>query len=610
MKSLFNLSLRSKITTIIVFVSIIAIVIGFSILTINNISSLKKNLVIQNVLTAKLLSEYIIYPLTFGYNDEAVEQINKLSVLEFVNKIEVYDAKGNFFASFHNLPATNKELINKTPTHYFKDNKLYVIQPVINKDEFLGTILFIISTNGLTQKVKEYINVLLYTGFIVVILVILLANSFQKIISLPILKLASSIKKISETGDFSIRVQKIYNDEIGVLYDGFNIMLEQIVKKEIENKRSQISLSESQEQFSTFMELLPAAAYIKNPDLSFRFVNRFLVDNFNAQNWIGTKMVNSQFNQDKTEELKDIEALSKNVNYEISTYDNNYQLRHFEIWKFPIRRKDKPTLIGGIGIDITQRKEAQHKIQYYIHQLEKNNQELEEFNYVASHDLREPLRTITSYCDLLNEDLGNNINEDVQKDIDFIIDATTRMNTLIQDLLQLSRAGRVEFKKEPVNLNKLMSMIVADLELKIKETNTQIIWKDLPTVKGDPIQLLRVFQNLITNGIKFRSTKDPIITITAQKNKDNVKIIVKDNGIGIKKDYFEQIFLPFKRLHSRSKYNGTGIGLAICKKIIERHNATIHVESEIGKGSSFIIIFTDFIDNNKIKNDELNDNNR
>ncbi|MCF6241075.1 MAG: ATP-binding protein [Bacteroidales bacterium] len=600
MKFLLNLSIRSKITVIIAIVSIIAIIIGFSILTINSISNLKKNLVAQNALTARLLSEYIIFPLIFDENEEAVEQINKLEVIEFVEKVELYDAKGNFFASYHNLPATNKKFVQKTSTHYFENDKLYIIEPVMSKGEFLGTLLFVISTENLRQKVKEYILLLIVTGIIVAFFVVLLANSFQKIISLPILKLATSIQKISETGDFSIRVQKWYNDEIGFLYDGFNNMLEQIVKRDIETHRAQAALAESQEQFSTFMELLPAAAYIKNPDSTFRFVNRFLVENFDADKWIGKKIIASYMSDEKDLLEKDAQALKENIHYEQISYDNKNQLRQFEIWKFPIHRKDKPTLIGGIGIDVTQRKEAERKVQYYIHQLEKNNQELEEFNYVASHDLREPLRTITSYCDLLSEDLGENISSDVQEDINFIVDAATRMNTLIQDLLQLSRAGRVEYSKEPVDLNFLIQTIVSDLELKIKETNAKIIWSNIPIIKGDAVQLRRVFQNLITNAIKFRSDNKPIVKIEAEKKDKKIIIKVIDNGIGIKKEYQEQIFLPFKRLHSRNKYEGTGIGLAICKKIIDRHKASISIESEEGKGTTFTIVFNDDLNKNEL----------
>lgn len=596
MKFLYSLSIRTKIIAIIASVSLFAIILGFSIITINNISSFKKELINQNSLTAKLLSEYLHYSLTFDDSKSAVNQMEKLSVLTFINKAEVYDANGDFFASFHNLPASNKILLKKESYYSFVEDELYIIEPVWNDGEFLGTVLLRVSTENLAQKVRGFVLVLLITGGIIGIFIILLANSFQKIISKPILSLASLIEKISKTNDFSIRINKIYSGEIGTLYEGFNNMLEQIVKRDIETNRVQAALVESQEQFSTFMDVLPAAAFIKNPDSSYRFVNQFLADNFDANEWIGKQLFHSYQGNEEEGRERDKLALSKIVHWENSIYDKYFKLRFFEIWKFPIHRKDKTTLIGGIAIDVSKRKIAERKVQYYIHELERNNKELEEFNYVASHDLREPLRTITSYCDLLSEDLGNKISEEVSEDINFITDATIRMNVLIHDLLQLSRAGRVDFNSEAVDLNKIMLNIKSDLELKIKETNASVTWNKLPIVLGDQVQLNRVFQNLITNALKFKSEKNPVIKISWEKVNGKIHISVTDNGIGIEKQYFDQIFSAFKRLHSRDKYEGTGIGLAICKKIIDRHSGKIEVKSTFGKGTSFIITFDEFID--------------
>lgn len=581
---------------IIASVSLFAIILGFSIITINNISNFKKELVNQNSLTAKLLSEYLLYSLIFDDSKSAINQLENLSVLTFIKNAEVYNANGKFFASYGNLPASNKELLKKKSSSHFVEKELHIIEPVWNEDEFLGTILLRVSIENLTQKVRGYIIVLIITGGIVGIFIILLANSFQKIISQPILRLASLMEKISETNDFSTRIDKIYNDEIGTLYDGFNNMLEQIVKRDIDTNRVQTELAESQEQFSTFMDVLPAAAFIKNPDSSYRFVNQFLVQNFNANKWIGKQLFISYPENEKEERQRDKLALSKIEHFEDSIYDNLFKLRSFETWKFPIHRKDKQTLIGGIAIDVSMRKIAERKVQYYIHELERNNKELEEFNYVASHDLREPLRTITSYCDLLSEDLGDKISEDVNQDINFITDATSRMNVLIQDLLQLSRAGRVDFSAEAVDMNKIMINVKSDLDLKIKETNASVTFDELPIVQGDPVQLNRVFQNLITNSLKFKSEKDPIINVTLEKENGKCHISITDNGIGIEKQYFDQIFSAFKRLHSRDEYEGTGIGLAICKKIIDRHSGNIIVKSIVGQGTSFIITLDEYID--------------
>lgn len=235
----------------------------------------------------------------------------------------------------------------------------------------------------------------------------------------------------------------------------------------------------------------------------------------------------------------------------------------------------------------TARNEAEKRVIYYVNELRKNNQELEEFNYVASHDLREPLRTITTYCELLREDIGEDINSDAVEDIEFIIQAANRMNALILDLLALSRAGRVEFDKKPIDLNYCLDNVLKDLEIRILETSTNINSETLPTVLGDGIHLTRVIQNIISNAIKFHSDTPPVIIIKTKEIDDNtIEIAISDNGIGMEKKYLEQIFAPFKRLHGISKYEGTGIGLAICKKIIERHGGKIYAESERGKGST------------------------
>ena len=251
---------------------------------------------------------------------------------------------------------------------------------------------------------------------------------------------------------------------------------------------------------------------------------------------------------------------------------------------------ENPRRITGMicmAKDVTELVEAETRINHYVQELERNNQELDEFNYVASHDLREPLRTMISYCELLKGDLEGKLNEDAEEDISFITDAANRMNHLIQDLLRLSRAGRKEMEYAEVNLNECMETVVSDLLIAIQETKATITWGSLPTITGDAIHLTRIFQNLISNAIKFHGETAPIVKISAQFKKEHWEISVTDNGIGIDPEHTEQIFSPFKRLHPRGKYEGTGIGLAIVRKIVERHGGHIWVESDLGQGSTF-----------------------
>ncbi len=225
-------------------------------------------------------------------------------------------------------------------------------------------------------------------------------------------------------------------------------------------------------------------------------------------------------------------------------------------------------------------------------ELRHSNEELEQFAYVASHDLQEPLRVVSSYCQLLKERCKEceNMNEETKKWINYIIEATERMKTLIKELLDFSSIGKKDKPFEDIDLNKIIKNVEKDLKFLIKDTNTKIIIEEsLPVINGIKFRIKQLFYNLINNSIKFKSDKDPLIEISFCEEEDNNEWLfrVKDNGIGISSKYFDRIFGLFKRLYSREEYPGTGIGLALCKKIVETHNGKIWVESKVGKGASF-----------------------
>ncbi|MCB0287264.1 MAG: PAS domain S-box protein [Calditrichaeota bacterium] len=247
-------------------------------------------------------------------------------------------------------------------------------------------------------------------------------------------------------------------------------------------------------------------------------------------------------------------------------------------------------LAEWIGATIDSKKDKR-ALRHYTVELENKNRELEEFSYIASHDLREPLRTIISFCNILENDIGERIAKEAQEDIAFITDAAKRMINLIENLLEYSRAGRVELKLEPVDLNRCIEGIVDNLKALTQETGAVINFEQLPTVQGDSTLLAQVFQNLISNSLKFHGSEPPYINISAEPLDNSWVIQISDNGIGIAAEHAEQVFKPFRRLHSQGKYKGTGIGLSICKKIIERHGGYITIQSEPGKGSTFSIFF-------------------
>lgn len=219
--------------------------------------------------------------------------------------------------------------------------------------------------------------------------------------------------------------------------------------------------------------------------------------------------------------------------------------------------------------------------------LSRSNEDLQQFAYVASHDLHEPLRVITSYTQLLAKRYKGKLDKDADEYIGFAVDGAKRMQGLIQDLLAYSRVGTKGKELAPTDCEAVLSTTLRSLALAISESGAQITHDPLPTVRGDPGQLGQLFQNLIDNAIKYRNGKGPEVHVSCTRQASEWLFGVKDNGIGIDPQYADRVFIIFQRLHTRDEYEGTGIGLAVCKKIVERHGGKIWVDSEPGHGSTF-----------------------
>lgn len=220
-------------------------------------------------------------------------------------------------------------------------------------------------------------------------------------------------------------------------------------------------------------------------------------------------------------------------------------------------------------------------------QLAEANAELEQFAYVASHDLQEPLRMVTSYLQLLKKRYQDRLDDDAHEFIAYAVDGTTRMRRLIDDLLAYSRVSTRDRLFEPIDCEELLAQALSNLAIAIKDSDALITHSSLPSVMADSTQLVRVFQNLIGNAIKFRADRRPQIHISAEQQGGEWIFSVKDNGIGIPSEYLKRIFIIFSRLHTQAEYPGTGIGLAICRKVVERHGGRIWVDSQPGEGATF-----------------------
>jgi light-regulated signal transduction histidine kinase (bacteriophytochrome) len=234
-------------------------------------------------------------------------------------------------------------------------------------------------------------------------------------------------------------------------------------------------------------------------------------------------------------------------------------------------------------------KDLNKELEKHVQQLLVSNAELEQFAYIASHDLQEPLRMVTSFLTQIERKYSNIIDEKGKKYIYFAVDGAKRMRQIILDLLEFSRIGKAEDKVETVDLNELMNETLTLYSQKIKEKNAAISFQHLPAIKASRSSMRQVFQNLVSNCLKYSNNTGltPEIKITAVTVGQDWQFAVSDNGIGIDPTYFDKIFIIFQRLHNKDEYSGTGIGLAVTKKIIENLGGKIWVESEEGKGSTF-----------------------
>ena len=290
------------------------------------------------------------------------------------------------------------------------------------------------------------------------------------------------------------------------------------------------------------------------------------------------------------------EKLDQHFKGELPYFDVDFRQKHKNggyVWinsrgKIVKRTIDgKPKLITGIHTDITEHKIGEEKLTKSLAKLKESNQELQEFAYVASHDLQEPLRKVKNYIDLLDRHYSDSFDEKARKYMDVISSGANRMQILIKDILRLSRVATRGEEFMPADMNLLVEQVLDTLQVSIKESEAEIVFGKLPVIYGDQTQIGQLLQNLMGNSLKFKGEKKPLIKIEATQREGEWEFCVADNGIGFSPEFATRVFQVFQRLHTRDEYAGTGIGLAICKKIVERHGGKIWAESESGKGANF-----------------------
>ena len=369
------------------------------------------------------------------------------------------------------------------------------------------------------------------------------------------------------------------------------IIFSGVIRDITEEKKKEEEILKINKQLEAIVDTIPDMLFIKNAkDLTFKSFNKTgeVIVGHEKEDLLGktadevfSKENACFFNSGDEEILK-----AKDVVFieEKTLQTKNLGVRIFKTRKTVIKDDDgRPMLILGVSEDITTLKEKEEN-------LIRSNQELEQFAFIASHDLKAPLRHIKNNIEVLNEEIpAEHLNEDAKMSMEIINSGVTKMKNLIDDLLSYSIVNKREISFEKSDLSKLLTEILTIFEAEIKDINAQLVIPELPTIFCNTNLIHKLFQNLIGNAIKYRNQQTPLqIKMTSEESKDFWKFSVMDNGIGIPSDKLSYVFEIFKRLHKSQEYKGTGIGLAICKKIVEQHKGEIWVESEKGKGSTFI----------------------
>jgi PAS domain S-box-containing protein len=529
--------------------------------------------------------------LAFGDAETAREILATLEALSEISIAVLYTTDGEIFASYFRSDQP-EVLLPPAPGPdgmRVSGQRLILVRAVTSKERRLGTLYLQADTSArLQSQLARYAAIVLVTGLAITGGAFLLQKLLDRLVSKPLLQLTAMAERIA-AGDLKGQMPVAAADEIGQLTKSFNHMT-------VELAHSYAELEEGRAQLTGIIEGTTDFIAALDPDFRFMVFNKAYRDAFEEifatqikpGMSLGEALAHLPEQRARLEKIwgRALRGEEFVVEGEFGTGD----IRRCVEMIFSSIRNQQGEVIGAahIGRDITDRKRAAAEMEQLLAELARSNRELEQFAYVASHDLQEPLRMVASYVQLLEKRYKNQLDVKAIQYIDFAVDGAVRMQKLIEGLLTYSRISRKGDEFKLVAANEVFSQAVANLAAAIKENQAKVTRDDLPLLSGDETQLTQLFQNLIGNAIKYRQAAiTPAVHVSARLEKQEWIFAVRDNGIGIDPQYFDRIFLIFQRLHTRREYPGTGLGLALCKRIVERHHGRIWVESTSGGGSTF-----------------------
>jgi PAS domain S-box-containing protein len=543
---------------------------------------------------ARMVADNSTAALAFNDPQSASETLAALRARSHLATACIYRLDGTMLAQYSRPDArTGCPAAEAQDALRFSSSGLLVSYGILLSGRRIGTLVLLYDLGEISERMRLYGATVLGVLLVSSLIAFLLSSKLRAVIATPISQLVRATTSVSETSDYSVRAQRLSGDELGVLVDRFNEMLAGIQSRDnhlrtvlAEREEALRDAEKARERFHFLAESMPQKIFTATPTGN--------VDYFNGQwteftglpfeqikNWGWTQFVHPDDLEDNVrswrQSIETGEAFLFQHRFRRADGVYRWHLTRARAMRDP---QGRISMWIGSNTDIHEQKEKEEE-------LRQANEDLQQFAYSASHDLQEPIRNVAVYSEIVAKRYHNLLDADGQQFLGFLTEGGRRLATLINDLLTYTRVGAIDGNLTTVDSSAALRHALSSLAEAIRENEATVTYDTLPQVYMGESHLQQVFQNLIGNALKYRTEDAPQIHISAAYQGAAWRFSVQDNGIGIDPHYKEVIFGVFKRLHRDRKYSGTGIGLAICQRVVERYGGRIWVESSPGKGATF-----------------------
>lgn len=542
---------------------------------------------------AQIVADNSTAALSFNAPKTATETLASLRERRHVEGACIYSPDGKTFATYSREgafvcpPPARQAGIQSTNADEV------VTEPVILQGKQIGILVLKYDLGELGERTRLYGSAVLGVLLVSSVIAFLLSSQLRAAIATPVSQLVITATAVSRTGDYSIRSPKLSGEELTVLVDQFNEMLEGIQSRDnalkdalLDREHALRDAEAERARFHFMAESMPQKIFTAQPNGDVDYVNLQWLEYAGLsveqiRNWGWTGLVHPG----------DIEENLRAWHHSLETgepfhFEHRFRRADGKYRWHLTRARAMRDAQGNISMWIGSNTEI-HEQKEKEAELRRANDDLQQFAYSASHDLQEPIRNVAVFSELVAKRYHDKLDGDGQQYLGFLIEGGQRLARLISELLEYTRAGVIETEVSPVDAESVLQQSLSSLAEALRESGATLTYDALPEVFIGEAHLHQVFQNLIANALKYRGGEPPRIHVSAESRGALCCFSVQDNGIGIDPRYKEKIFGVFKRLHHDQKYGGTGIGLAICQRVVERYGGRIWVESEPGKGATF-----------------------